>query len=114
MAIKRACTYSVAISTPLNPSEYSAIEVTFAQDQVIKVQKTKSELQLTNSGVIVQLTQEETKLFDPSQKSPMGTRIGNPAYLQIRVFNSATNAPGSRCFPIEVYDSLSQVVLTSG
>lgn len=112
--IKRACSYSAAITTPINPANYSAIVVTFAQDQEIIIEKQKSELELTSSGVVVHLLQSETALFIPSKKSPMGAKTGGKAYMQIRVYASDENAPGSDCWPIEVYDSLSDEVIGNG
>lgn len=112
--IRRACAYSVAIATPIAPSEYAAIEVTFAQDQEIVLTKTKDELTLSDEGVLVALTQEETKQFFPSIKSPMGERQGGKVYMQIRAYKNAYDAPGSDCWPIEVYDSLSDEVIGNG
>lgn len=112
--IKRACSYSAAITTPDNPANYSAIVVTFAQDQEIIIEKQKTALDLTDSGVVVHLLQSETALFRPSKKSPMGARTGSPAYMQIRVYASDENAPGSECWPVEVYDSLDDEVIGNG
>ena len=111
MAIKRACSYSAGIITPSAPSTYSAIEVTFAQDQEIILSKTKNELTLADDGVLVELTQEETRLFLPSVRSPMGERQGGKAYMQIRVYSNAYDAPGSDCWAIDVLDSLNKEVL---
>lgn len=109
--IRRACTYSVAITTPIAPSEYAAIEVTFAQDQEIVLSKTKDELTLSDEGVLVELTQEETKQFLPSIKSPMGERQGGKVFMQIRAYTSMYDAPGSDCWSIDVADSLNTEVL---
>lgn len=109
--IRRACTYSVAITTPAAPSDYVAIEVSFAQDQEIILTKTKDDLTLSDEGVLVELTQDETKLFLPSIKSPMGERQGGKVYMQIRVYTSAYDAPGSDCWAIDVADSLNTGVL---
>ena len=111
MAIRRACTYSAAITTPSAPSTYEAIEVTFAQDQEIIITKTKDDLTLSDEGVLVELTQDETKLFLPSLKSPMGERQGGKAYMQIRVYTNSYDAPGSDCWAIDVLDSLNMGVL---
>lgn len=109
--IRRACTYGAAIATPENPSSYEAIVVTFAQDQEIVVEKTKDELTLSDEGVLVELTQEETKRFLPSTKSPMGERQGGKVYMQIRAYSSVSDAPGSDCWLIDVFDSLNTEVL---
>ena len=59
MAFRRACSYQATIKTPVDPSTYSAIAVTFKQGETV-VQKTLSDLTLTATSVVVQLTQEET------------------------------------------------------
>lgn len=109
--IIRACAYNAVIRTAINPTEYSKILVTFAQDQQILIEKTENELTIGDDGVVVSLTQEETLLFKPSAKSVMGRRIGSPAYLQIRAYKSAYDAPGSKQFEIDVLDSQSEEVL---
>ena len=111
MAIRRACTYSAAIPTPEDPANYSEIIVLFSQDQELLVKKKKSQLSLSESGVLVTLTQSETALFKPSKESPLGTHTSSPAYMQIRAYKSDTDAPGSECWKIDVYDSLSDEIL---
>lgn len=111
MAINRNCSYTAAITLPHSPDYYSKIEVTFSQDQDIVIQKNVNELSLNESGVLVQLTQEETTLFAPSEKSPSGSRTGGKAFLQIRVYKSDYEVLGSPCWPLDVYDSLSEEVL---
>ena len=113
MAIKRACTYSASIRMPEDPSNYDQILVTFSQDQEIIVEKRNSDLVLSSQAINFTLSQEETRLFRPSVKSPMGNRISSPAYIQVRAFKSASAAPGSDCWKVDVYDSLSDEVLTN-
>lgn len=114
MAIKRACTYSAAIQTPENPSEYSEILVLFSQDQELVVRKTKADLSASETGVLVVLTQEETALFRPSIESPLGKKLGSPVYMQMRAYKDAEHAPGSDLWKIDVIDSLSDEILEDG
>ena len=102
--IHRAGTYPATIKTPKAPTEYSAIQVTFSQNQQVLV---------TKELVEVVLTQEETLLFQPSAGSPMGAVKNPPAFLQIRCYASDLEAPASACWPIAVYDSLTSNVLAA-
>lgn len=114
MAIIRACSYSAAIDTPEPPTNYSRVVVTFAQNQRILVSKELSEMSVTEDGVLVELTQEETARFRPSEKSPMGRLTGGKAFMQIRAYKEPTDAPGSECWGIPVLDSLNQEALSDG
>lgn len=111
MAIKRACSWSVEISTPDPLSEYDDVLVTFSQNQEIVVEKHLADLEASSDGAIVNLSQEETKLFSPSEKSPMGAAQSGPAYMQIRTYKSSGEAPGSECWRIPVLDSLNDTVI---
>lgn len=112
-AIHRAGTFPATIKTPLAPSEYSIIRVSFAQGQRLIVEKTAGDegFTTTEDSVEVVLTQAETLLFQPSAGSPMGAITGPMAYMQIRCYKSATDAPASAVWPIPVYDSLNQEVM---
>ena len=101
MAIRRACSYKAHIKTPYPPSHYSAILVTVQQDGVNLINKNKSDLTADGSSVTMNLTQAETAQFV----------AGKPAYLQIRCYASATEAPGSRCWPLEVWPALNDTIL---
>ena len=114
MAIIRACSYSVAIRTPVPPSSYSHLIVTFAQDQEILAEKSLSEMVVSEGGVLVSLTQAETAQFRPTDKSPMGRKTGGEAFVQLRAYKEPTDAPGSKCWKVPVYDSLNEGALTSG
>ena len=103
MSIIRACSYQAAIKTPIDPSGYDRILVTFSQNDQIIVNKEKNQLDLQSDSVVVKLTQEETKLFT----------VPGMALLQIRAFKSSYEAPGSRIWPIQVYPALNDVILTS-
>lgn len=114
MAIHRAGTYPVHIKTPVAPSEYSKIRVTFAQNQRILIEKTNGDtaMELTDDAVIVTLTQEETKLFAPTYGSPLGGQEGTMAFMQIRCYKNTLDAPASEVWPIPVYDSLYTEVMS--
>ena len=113
--IHRAGTYPATIKTPKAPTEYSAIQVTFSQNQQVLVTKQLGDTGLTINGDVVEvtLTQTETLQFQPSVGSPMGAVKSPPAFLQIRCFASDLEAPASACWPIPVYDSLTQNVLAA-
>ena len=114
MTIHRAGTFPATIKTPLPPGDYSAIRVSFSQDQVELITKNLGDSGLTvgDEFVEVVLTQQETLAFRPSVSSPMGEKLGAPAFLQIRCFKDAMDAPASACWAIDVYDSLNREVLS--
>ena len=85
MAIIRACSYIATIQTPEDPTNYSAILITFAQNGTNLITKTESDVTFDENKVIVRLDQSETKTFT----------CGKKAYLQIRCYESQYNAPGS-------------------
>ena len=114
MAIRRACSYAATITTPEAPSNYGAILVSFAQNQrvVHSFELGDPEIVVNDSDVTVQLTQEQTAVFSPSQGSPMGRDSAQMVYLQIRCYKSAYVAPGSKTWAIEVFDSIEEEVLS--
>ena len=114
MAIRRACSYAATITTPEAPAGYSAILVSFSQNQQIvhSFELGDPEIVVNANDVTVQLTQEQTAAFAPSQGSPMGRENAQPAYLQIRCYKSAYKAPGSKAWSIDVFDSLETEVLS--
>lgn len=109
--MQRACTYGAAIKTPRNPGEYEEIIVTICQNQREIIRRTKDSLSLSEDGVFIGLSQEETKLFRPSLKSVMGRRVGQPAYMQIRAYAHANEVVGSKSWAIDVYDTQNEEVL---
>ena len=113
-AIQRAGTFTAKIRTPLAPSEYSKIRVSFAQNQQIVVEKQKGDAGFTvgEDSVELVLTQAETLRFAPTAGSPMGTVKGPMAYLQIRCYKNATDAPASKVWTLPVYDSLNLEVMS--
>lgn len=103
MAIRRACTWQATITLPEAGTNYSAILVTLGQGRQNLINKRIGDAGLTVDGetVIVQLTQEDTLQFAP----------GEVAFLQIRAYKSTYEAPGSRIWSVDVYDSLNKEVL---
>lgn len=101
MPFRRACSYSVSITPPKPPATYSDVLVTFQQNGQNLINKSLDDLTIDGSDFIVELTQEETKMFTS------GTR----AWLQIRCFVSDHEAPGSPVYPIEVMPALNDTIL---
>ena len=104
MGIRRACSYQATIRTPKPPNTYSEILVTFQQDGENLISKIKAALTLDSTGVIVNLNQEDTKKF----------KAGFKALLQVRCYAAEYDAPGSACWPIDVYPSLDDQILGGG
>lgn len=100
MAFRRACSYEATIKTPVDPSNYSAILVTFKQDGTT-VQKDLNDLTLTATSVVVKLTQAETAAFTANKK----------VRLQIRCYAAEYDAPGSKIWSLPVEDALDDEVL---
>lgn len=103
MALRRACSYQATFKTPETPDNYGAILVTLRQDGVNLINKDQTELTIDGDYVILQLDQEETKLFT----------AGRPALIQIRCYESQYNAPGSAAFQIDVAPALNDEILGS-
>lgn len=101
MGLRRACSYQATFQTPESPSNYSEILVTLSQKGQQLINKYRSSLTLTESTVILQLTQEETAQFE----------AGIPAQIQIRCYASEYNAPGSAAYAIEVWPALNDEIL---
>lgn len=101
MAIRRACSYQADIKTPEAPSAYSALLVTFQQNQTNLINLDETQLVIGDELVTVQLDQEQTKMF----------QAGVPAFLQIRAYKSQYEAPGSKVWTLEVYPALNDEVL---
>lgn len=101
MGIRVACSYRGIFKTPIAPSQYSAILVTIQQDGVNLISKTQDQLEIEEDSVVMNLTQEETHNFEP----------GKMAFVQIRAYKSAYEAPGSKCWPVPVWPSLDTRIL---
>ena len=104
MSFRRACSYTATIKTPKPPDTYSAIQVTIAQDEENLVNKDLESLRYDSDYVYVELTQEETAQF----------KDGIPAYLQIRCYADVYDAPGSKCYQLEVWPALADNILPGG
>lgn len=102
MALRRACSYQANIKTPEAPDTYSAILVTFQQNQQNLFNLDKSQLIIGEEMVTVQLDQEQTRQF----------QAGVPAFLQIRAYKSQYEAPGSKVWTLDVYPALNDEVLS--
>ena len=102
MALRRACSYQANIKTPEAPDTYSAILVTFQQNQQNLFNLDKSQLIIGEEMVTVQLDQEQTRQF----------QAGVPAFLQIRAYKSQYDAPGSKVWTLDVYPALNDEVLS--
>ena len=102
MAFRRACSYAANITPPEAPATYTDVLVTFKQDGVI-INKTLSDLTIDGADFVVSLTQEETVLFT----------AGKRAWLQMRCYASANNAPGSPEWPIDVLPVLNDAILAA-
>ena len=102
MGIRRACSYRAVFKTPVAPSEYSKILVTVQQDGVNMISKSKTDLTIGTDSVTMNLTQEETYYFVDGVK----------AFVQIRCYKSAYDAPGSKCWAVPVWPSLDTQILS--
>ena len=100
MGIRRACAYKLRITTPAAPENYSAMLVTFQQDQVNIINKSLEDLTIDGDAVVCNLTQEETKLFHEGW-----------ALVQARCFASDYDAPGSKILKLQVWPALDDTVL---
>ena len=102
MGIRRACTYKAVITLPKAASNYSKILITIQQNKQNLISKAKTDLTVSGSQVTMNLTQAETAQFVD----------GTQAWLQIRCYASATDAPGSACWPLEVWPALDDQILS--
>lgn len=100
--IVQSCSYEAEIKTPKNPSNYSQIVVTFAQNGTVIINKAKSSLTVGTDSVTVHLSGTETKQFDPLYI----------ALMQIKCYTSTYEAPGSCVFGIQVCPALNDEVLS--
>lgn len=112
--IYRAGSFGVTVEPPRPPADYSAIQITFSQDEQILITKGANSPGITvrDTDVLIELTPAETLLFRPSAPSPMGRPGGGPAILQFRAWASSTDAPASPCWGIPVFDCNSEEALT--
>ncbi len=104
MSFRRACSYTASFKTPKPPDTYSAIEVTFQQEEDNLVKNDLTSLRCDDAYVYVELTQEETARF----------KAGIPAYVQLRCYAGAYDAPGSKCYQLTVWPALADNILPGG
>lgn len=102
MGIRRACSYKATFTPPAAPAEYEEILVTIQQAGQNLVTKTKTDLTINADTVVLELSQQETAQF----------AAGVGAYIQIRCYKSIYNAPGSRCWPLDVWPALDDRILS--
>lgn len=102
MAIRRACSYQATIKTPEAPAGYSAILVTFQQNKRNLINLDETQVTLDGENIVVNLDQEQTKLFE----------AGTPAFLQVRAYKSQYEAPGSKVWTLDVFPALNDEVLS--
>jgi hypothetical protein len=102
MGIRRACSYKAVFKTPVAPSNYTKILVTVQQDGINLITKNKSDLTLTSTTATMNLTQAETAQFES----------GKRAYIQIRCYKAAYDAPGSKVWPVDVWPALDDQILS--
>ena len=102
MAMIRACSYTATIQASTDPEEYSAILVTFQQDGENLIEKDETQVTFDEGNkIIVQLDQDETKLFECCKK----------CFIQIRCYKAQYDAPGSAIWAIDVKPALDDVTL---
>ena len=101
MGLRVACSYKATFQLPEDPSNYTAILVTFSQRRQNLINLDKTQLQIDGQSVIAQLNQEQTNLFEANV----------PAFVQVRAYKSQYEAPGSHVWTIDVWPSLNQEVL---
>ena len=102
MAIRRACSYTATIQTPEDPTTYSAILVTVAQNGTNIFNKDESDLVFDDGKILLQLDQTETKQLS----------CGKKAFIQVRCYKSQYEAPGSAVWAVDVCPALNDEVLS--
>lgn len=101
MAFIRACSYRCSITPPQDPSTYTAVLLTIAQDGENLINKNLSGLEISGADFILKLTQQETAYFT----------AGKRAWMQIRCFISDDDVAGNSPWPIDVYPALNDMIL---
>lgn len=102
MAFTRTGSFDCTFTPPEDPSAYSKILATFAQDGVILVEKDENDITISGADIQVNLTQQETALFT----------AGKRAWAQMKCFASDDNVDISPEFPIDVLPVLNEVILS--
>lgn len=99
--IRRVCSYNCTVQTPKSPDTYTEILVTFEQNQQIIITKTQEDITINADTIEINLTQEETALFEGCSY----------CFMQVRCFADEYDAPGSAIFKIPVQRSLNEEIL---
>lgn len=97
----RATTPEHSFNLNTDASELSKIQITYTQDGVTKLTKTKSDLTIDGTWVSLTLTQEETKLF----------KADDDIELQIRYKTESGKVMASKVVYISVERVLNDEVL---
>lgn len=99
--IRRVCSWACTVKTPKSPDTYSEILITFEQNQQTILNKTQEDVTISGDVIEINLTQEETALFE-----------GNSCcFMQVRCYADEHDAPGSAIFKIPVQRALSEEIL---
>ncbi len=100
---RRACSHQITVQTPKPPDTYSDMLAVIAQDEENLFIKDLSQLETTDTCVIINMNQQDTKKF----------KAGIPAYFQLRCYASEYDAPGTAEFQLEVWPVLDARILGS-
>ena len=101
MAFTRTGSYSCTITPPKDPSTYSKILITFAQDGQNLVDLDETDITISGGDVIVNLTQEQTALFI----------AGKRAWVQGKFYSAPNDVPVTPEWPIDVLPVLNDTIL---
>lgn len=105
----RVTTPTHTFTLPIQTSSCAEVQVTYKQNatQIIKHYQDEvmpSGMSFDGKKVIVRLTQEETKAFNPRMS----------VFAQVRVLTTGNDAYASQMFSIRVNDVLNEEVLADG
>lgn len=101
MAFTRSGSFGCTITPPKDPSEYSKILITFAQDGQNLIDLDENDITISGGDIIVELTQEQTSLFAP----------GKRAWLQGKFYSAPNDVPVTPQWPIDVLPVLNDTIL---
>ena len=101
MAFTRTGSFGCTITPPKDPSEYSKILITFAQDGQNLVDLDENDITISGGDILINLTQEQTALF----------AAGKRAWLQGKFYLSPTEVPITPEWPIDVLPVLNDTIL---
>ena len=101
MAFTRSGSYSCTNQPPKDPSTYSKMLITFAQNGQNLVVLDENDVTISGSDIIVELTQEQTALFTP----------GKPAWVQGKFYAAPNDVPVTPEWIIDVLPVLNDTIL---